>query len=361
LSEIRADWQPWAHLTGAYDVVESAPAGALVAAAHDGLWNIDVHANLSKVARGPSGFALKDNSESYIAVVPRLHVSTGCDFTPGDTFILVLSWPQGLIRVDSAGHAGRFVTFNNVDGLGGITVDTAGMFDHRLLVTAAKNNKTVLFAVDCAARVTTLTTIGPPVEGGLQVAPRTFGAFAGDLIAPDGVADHIWAFAPDGSVRLVAQTGFATGADTGVESLGFLPPHFIEDGGAAYVADRRTPDNPLAGTDTIWRFTSDALSRAGVADGDLLLAAEGEGYTARVRCAATCSVLVLGEAANESHMEGHIAFVRGKAAAGGASSSALVASRPATMQELVGLAALGVVALGVSFWFVTRRRARGAH
>jgi hypothetical protein len=360
-SEIHADWQPWAHLAGVYDVVESVPAGGLAAAAHDGLWSVDVHAGLAKVARGPSGFALNNNSESYLVVVPRLHVSTGCDFNAGDTFILVLSWPQGLIRVDSAGHASRFVTFANVDGLGGITVDTIGSFDHRLLVMGERKNTAVLFAVDCAARVTTFTTTVPPIEGGLQVAPRTFGAFAGDLIAPDGVNDDIWAFAPDGSVRLVARTGFTTGADTGVESVGFVPPRFLEDGGAAYVADRHTPDNPLAGSDTIWRFTSDALARAGVADGDLLLAAEGEGYTARVRCGSACSVVLLGEAANDSHMEGHIAFIRGKAAAGPASSSALVAGRPATMQDLVGLAALGAVALGLSFWFVTRRRARAAH
>jgi hypothetical protein len=361
VSDIHADWQPWAHLTGVYDVFESVPSGGLVAAAHDGLWTIDVHANLSKLARGPSGFALNNNTESYIAVVPRLHVSSGCDFNPGDTFILVTSWPQGLIRVDSSGHASRFVTFNNVDGVGGITVDTTGSFDHRLLVTAAKKDKTVLFAVDCAARVTTITTIGPPVEGGMEVAPRTFGAFAGDLIAPDGVTDRIWAFAPDGSTRLVGQTGFATGTDAGICCVGFLPSGFIEDGGAAYISDRRTPDNVFAGTDTVWRYTSDALALDGVGDGDLLVATEGEGYTARVHCASTCSVLVLGEAANNSHPEGHIAFIRGRAAAATSASTTLVAGRPATTLDLLGLGALGVVALGASFWFVTRRRTRAAH
>ena len=82
-----------------------------------------------------------------------------------------------------------------------------------------------LYALDCRgdARASILQT-GPRVEGGIAVAPRTFGRFAGQLIAPDEHSGRIFAFDRRGRTRVVSQYRFPAGADIGVESVGFVPP-----------------------------------------------------------------------------------------------------------------------------------------
>jgi hypothetical protein len=155
---------------------------------------------------------------------------------------------------------------------------------------------------------TRLTDSAPQVEGGISVAPPTFGQFAGDLIAPDENSGQVWAIDPSGNVSLVVISGLPSGGDTGVESEGFVPPGFIAGGGFAYLADRGTPNNPFPGTDSILRMSATALASAGIQDGDLLVATEGNGTTIAVRCAETCSVLPAAQGTNGGHIEGHIAF-----------------------------------------------------
>ena len=71
---------------------------------------------------------------------------------------------------------------------------------------------------------------GPRVEGGIAVAPRTFGRFAGQLIAPDEHSGRIFAFDRHGRTRVVSQYRFPAGGDIGVESVGFVPPGFDRRG-----------------------------------------------------------------------------------------------------------------------------------
>ena len=71
-----------------------------------------------------------------------------------------------------------------------------------------------------------LTHSGPRVEGGMVVAPSTFGRFAGDLLAPDEYTSKVYAFTPSGQVRLVVRTGVPSGGDIGTESLGIVPAQF---------------------------------------------------------------------------------------------------------------------------------------
>jgi hypothetical protein len=166
----------------------------------------------------------------------------------------------------------------------------------------------MLFALDCQGGLTVITDTAPSMEGGIQVAPATFGAFAGYLIGADENSGQVWAIAPDGTARVVFRPNLPTGGDTGVESVGFVPPGF-SGGGTAYLADRGTANNPFPGTDSILRLAWPALAPAGVTEGDLLVATEGGGTTVAIRCAATCSAspVATGPADGRTgHIEGHL-------------------------------------------------------
>ena len=141
---------------------------------------------------------------------------------------------------------------------------------------------------------------GPGATWALETAP--------DLIGADENSGQVWAIDPNGKASLVVISGLPSGGDTGVESEGFVPPGFIAGRGFAYLADRGTPNNPFPGTDSILRISATALASAGIQDGDLLVATEGNGTTIAVRCAETCSVLPAAQGTNGGHIEGHIAF-----------------------------------------------------
>jgi hypothetical protein len=241
--------------------------------------------------------------------MPALTVeSAGWSFSADDLFVLDLTSPPGLARIDPAGRSSRFATLMGVDTLSGIAVDTTGRFGNRLLVTGSRQNLTTVFAVDCLGSTTVLTDRAPPMEGGLAVAPTTFGQFAGDLIAPDEHTGQMWAIGADGSARLIAIPNLPTGPDIGVESVGFIPPGFSA-GGAAYLADRGTPNNPFPGTDHILRLSAAALVSAGVQEGDLLVSTEGGGTTIVMRCEAACTVNQVAAGTPGGHIEGKIVLL----------------------------------------------------
>jgi hypothetical protein len=238
--------------------------------------------------------------------LPQL--ASGCSFFPDDIFVLDLGSPAGITRVDTAGRASRFATIPNVDSLFGIAFDTTGRFGYALLAVGQRQGATTIIAVDCGGGVATVTETAPAVEGGVAVAPADFGPYGGDLIAPDELTGQIWAIGPDGSARLVIVPDLPTGGDTGVESLGFVPPGF-NGGGFAYLADRGTPDNPFPGTDSVLRLSSQTLSAAGVREGDLLVATEGDGLTVAIHCESTCTARRVADGPVGAHIEGHIVLV----------------------------------------------------
>src|SRR5262249_10297713 len=154
--------------------------------------------------------------------------NTSCAWQADDLYVLDLTSPPGIARVDSAGQSTRFATTTGVDTLGGIAMDTVGSFGHRLLVTGTHDgNQTSVFSIDCTGAVAPVTNSAPVVEGGIAVAPPTFGHFAGDLIASDENSGQVWAIDPTGSSFLVSVPNLPTGGDTGVESEGFVPPGFM--------------------------------------------------------------------------------------------------------------------------------------
>lgn len=186
----------------------------------------------------------------------------------------------------------------------GIAFDSTGRFGHRLLVTSSVSGGTTVYAIDCHGRVEVLTRNAPRLEGGIAVAPATFGRFAGDLIAPDELSGRLYAIGPDGRSSLVTQSGLPEGQDIGVESEGFVPARFKD----ALVADRRTRRNPHPGDDLILGLTHATLAAAGVHPGDLLAVTEGGAQTIAVSCTTSCRVRHVADGPRLAHVEGHVVF-----------------------------------------------------
>jgi hypothetical protein len=258
-------------------------------------------------ARGGAGYATDPAQEPYVAMASEAQVTgTGCAFHRDTVYALEPAGRTGVIGIDATGQVRRLADLPQTPY--GIAFDTVGRFGHRLLVTAATQGETTLYGIDCAGHVSTIAAHRPAVEGGIEVAPLSFGAFGGDLIAPDEKTGRIWAFGPDGGTRLVATSPLPHGADIGVETVGFVPAGFARDW-SAYVADRRSPGNPHPGSDAVLRLSGADLATMDVRTGDLIVVSEAGALTSAVRCAGTdCPVRYLADGPAVAHIEGHVVF-----------------------------------------------------
>jgi hypothetical protein len=305
-----ATWTRSASVPGVLDVAGPRADGTMVVAAAGKLYLLAAGGGaLERFAGGPGGYPGPGGEEPYIALSPG-SPGPGCSFARDDLFVLQLKPAGGVIRIDPQGIAHNFANVDGVDLLNGITFDTTGAFDHRLLVTGPHANRTTVAAIDCNGGVTPITRQAPIVEGGIAVAPASFGVFAGDLVAPDELSGNIYAIAPDGAVGTVARPDLATGGDIGVEGAGFIPAGQVA-GLTAYFADRGTPGNPHPGTDHLLALTGDPLVRAGSQSGDLLVATEGGAGMVGVHCSTSCTWYPVIADNAVSHGEGHVLVVAG--------------------------------------------------
>jgi hypothetical protein len=303
------DWERWISLPGVVDIVGPRPDGALVAAAAGKLFTVAPDG-----ATAPfSTYTTDPAPESYLAMSPGLDVAAGptCRFDAGDVYALEPAvGSMGVARVTVDGRSARFVDLPGVETLTGITFDTTGRFGNKLLVAGRRQNRTVLFSIDCQGRVATLTDSAPPIEGGMAVAPQLFGQHGGDLIGVDENSGDVVFIRFDGTNGVLVASGLPAGGDVGVEAVGFIPPEYLQRGGTAYMVDRRAPGAPTEGTDSVWRLSEALLRGVNIDNNDLLLSTEAGGRTVVVRCRETCRVLPLGQAPG-AHAEGHITVVIG--------------------------------------------------
>jgi hypothetical protein len=256
-------------------------------------------------AREAGGYATARGGEPYLVLSNGKAVTgAGCAFPADTVYAIEPAGTPGVISVDAQGKARRVATLAGVRP-NGIAFDTVGRFGYQLLVTAASGKHAAVYTIDCADRVRRIAKQVPIVEGGIEVAPASFGAFGGDLIAPDEKSGRIWAIGPDGKARQVARSPLPHGGDIGPESAAFVPAG-LTGGWAAYVADRRSPGNAHPGTDSVLRLPGADLTAAGVRPGDLLVASEGGGQTLAIRCAKTCTVRHIADGPAPAHVEGHI-------------------------------------------------------
>ena len=304
-------WDHWKTIAGIFDIDGPRTDGSIIVAGSAALYLVDPAGTVTPFARGPGGYHEDAGAEAYLAMSHGENVSAaGCSFTPDDTFLLRLHVPIGVNRVNAAGdESGSFANLTAGTVLNGIAIDITGDFDHRLLVTGLAGGKATVFAIDCNGAVQVITRSAPRVEGGLAVAPSSFGSFGGALIAPDEVSGTIYAITKTGAVKTVAKPSLPIGGDIGVESVGFVPPGFFGRGGEVYYADRLTRGNRHPGANGLLRLSSDQLATAGVQDGDLLAVTEGGATMVAVRCESSCMVIPVVTKATKAHGEGHLTFV----------------------------------------------------
>jgi hypothetical protein len=300
-------WVVFRHIPAVVDLAGTRRDGQLTLAL-GGRLSLLGSSGLVDFARGKDGYATNRGTEPYIALAPGAPVEVGrCSFAPDDVYALEPGSAPAVMRIDGRGHATRFADLPRGSFPDGIAFDTTGAFGRRLLVTVTLENATSLLSIDCQGAVQTLTRRAPRVEGGIVIAPPSFGNFAGELIAPDEISGTIYAIDAGGIARTVARSGLPHGGDIGVESEGFVPV-MLSRHSAAYLADRSVPGNPHPGTDSILKLSSADLLRAGVQSGDLVVASEGGAETVAVRCRQTCFVSHIAAGPPATHAEGHITF-----------------------------------------------------
>ena len=302
-------WRPLLSVPTIVDVVGPRADGRLVLSTRRGLFLLRPGASAAKFARGPAGW-VATGGEPYIALAPRRLPGRRCSFERDDVFALDADSTPGVVRVDRTGQAVRLVDLPADAFPSGIAFDPVGRFGYRLLVTAVVADKTTLYAIDCLGGPTVVARDAPRVEGGIAVAPSSFGRFGGDLIAADERSGRVFAFSPTGAVQVVATSGVPAGGDIGVEGLGFVPSRFSRTG-SAYVSDLRAPGSPTKGTDSLLVLPGTDLARAAIGVGDLLAVTEAGAITISVHCARRCTVRRIGEGPAATHGEGHITFVPG--------------------------------------------------
>lgn len=303
-------WHPLLSVPTIVDVAGPRADGQVVLSTRTRLFLLRPGGLATPFADGAGGY-LASGSEPYIALAPARRLpGARCSFKRDDVFALDADGTPGIVRVRATGQAMRLVDLP-VDAFpSGITFDRVGRFGYRLLVTVDVADKSTLYAVDCVGHLAVVAHDAPRVEGGIAVAPASFGRFGGDLIAADEKSGRLFAFTPGGAVKLVAKPAVPAGGDIGVEAIGFVPDHFTRTG-SAYLSDLRAPGSPTEGTDSLLVLHGADLVKAGVSAGDLLVATEAGALTLSVRCALRCTVRRSGAGPAATHSEGHIAFVPG--------------------------------------------------
>ena len=296
-------WRRFVHDHGVLDLT-ALPGAEAIRVAADG--RLQTLSGRRLRPFGP-GYSAPAGLEAYIAESSGQRVaSAGCRFPRGALYALRLTHGDGVTAIAADGRVSRFAALPSRGLEDGITFDHGGRFGHRLLVTTyvKKAGTTTVFAIDCRGHVTVLTHSAPRVEGGIAVAPASFGRHGGDLIAPDELTGNIYAISPNGHASLVGNSGQAHGQDIGVESEGFVPARYAD----ALVADRGTPHNRHPGDNEILALSRGSLRSAGVTAGDLLVVDEGGAGTVAVRCSSTCQVRHVADGPHEAHIEGHVVF-----------------------------------------------------
>jgi hypothetical protein len=305
---VPGQWRLLLKAPGIVDVAGPRADGRYVLSTQKGLLLFRPGGAAHPFANGAGGYRA-GGGEPYLDLASGARVgASGCSFQRGDLFVLDAGSKPGIARVTPSGKASRFLDFAPGGFPSGIAFDRVGRFGHRLLVTVTMPNKTTtLYGVDCVAHASVIAKDAKRVEGGIVVAPTTFGAFGGRLIAADENSGGIYAFDRDGSVTLVVKPRLPSGADIGIESLGFVPPH-VGPRAAVYFADLGAPKSPTPGHDSLLVLGGKDLARASVRPGELLAAMEGGGVTVAIRCRATCTVRHAARGLPGTHGEGHLTF-----------------------------------------------------
>ena len=215
-------WQPFVRDRGVLDLSSPLPGSAAIRVAARGRLQTLSGRQLRPFS---PGYAASPGLESYIALSSGQSVAgAGCRFPPDALYALRLTQDHGITVIGQSGHVRRFAALHSAGLEDGITFDLIGRFGHRLLVTTyAKKVGTTVSTIDCRGRVRVLTRHAPRVEGGIAVAPSSFGPYAGDLIAPNELTGNIYAISPTGHASLIGNSAWHTGRTSAPRAKGSCP------------------------------------------------------------------------------------------------------------------------------------------
>src|SRR5579859_1593623 len=169
-----AHWQRLVHAPRPLDLVGPRTGGEMVLAASGRLYLLNGAGGITPYA---AGYRSPGGEEPYVALSPG-----GC-FGPGALYAIRLTRGRGITEIEASGAVHRFATLNQPGLIDGITFDTAGSFGHDLVVTIDDGPRTAVVVVGCGGSERVITRSAPRVEGGIAVAPASFGRFGGDLVA----------------------------------------------------------------------------------------------------------------------------------------------------------------------------------
>lgn len=292
------------HIQRPLDLAGPLSDGSLILAAGGRLWTLS---GAGRLALFSAAYNRPGNAEPYIAAPAPGH--PGCSFGAGTVYVLRLYGGRGVVAVRRHGPVRAFARLTAPGLINGIAFDESGGFGHRLLVTINNGAQTTVEAIDCHGRVTTITRTAPRVEGGIVVAVAPFGAYAGDLIAPDEKSGRVYAITPTGHSLLVAGSGLSFGQDIGVESEVQIP---ARRSFSVLGADRLNPGNRHPGDNALLHIGANALAQAGVRPFDLLVGTEGGARLVDVSCRARpCQAHEVAVGPARGHLEGHLAIAPG--------------------------------------------------
>jgi hypothetical protein len=252
-------WAVFRHLPGVVDLAGPRGDGSFVVAAAGRLLIMGRAGTLSPFARGAGGYQTAMGTEPYLVLASGYRgQGNHCSFGENTIFALEPGTCPAVIMISPQGQARRFASLPAGGFVSGIAFDRTGRFGHGLLVTASIGGWLTVFGIGCDGAPSALAAGAPVAEGGIVVAPASFGRFGGDLIAADETSGRVYAVDPSGQVTMLVQSGLPAGGDIGVESAGFVPPRAA----AAYLADRFSARNKHPGDNAILRLSAADLSRA---------------------------------------------------------------------------------------------------
>ena len=282
-----AAWQVYRHLPGVVDLAGPRGDGSFLVTAAGQLFVLGPDGTLTPFARGAGGYLTAMGTEPYLALAGSDAVrGTACSFGNGTAFALEPGPRPGVVMISPQGRARRFASLPPGRFLSGIAFDSTGRFGHRLLVTAGSGGRTTIFGIDCDGRVSIIVAGAPAVEGGITVAPATFGRFGGDLIAADETSGGCTPWTrPDRSApwpgrpcRPAATSAWSPPGSCRREQ----PPP------TSPTASRR-PTSTQATTPS-WSYPQRNWRRPGSGPATCSSPPEGGAKTIDIRCPATCTI-----------------------------------------------------------------------
>jgi hypothetical protein len=188
-----ARWTSYIHIDSPIDVVGPRRDGEMVVAAGGRLWLLS---RAGEVRAFAPTYHSNPGLEAYVALADPAH--PGCSYGAGTVYAISSGKPRGIVSIAPDGIVRPFASIAAPGLIDGIAFDETGTFGYRLLVVTTHGRRSTVDAISCDGAVRRVTGSAHRVEGGVAVAPMSFGRFAGDLIASDELGGGIWAVTPSG-------------------------------------------------------------------------------------------------------------------------------------------------------------------